>query len=387
MFGGDDFLQFAGDAFLFAAAGGCLYLLLAGALALTFRARSTPAPAEPLPVSILVPLCGDEPGLADRLRALSLQDYAAPVQIICGVRSESDSAIDVVKGVMAEGHPIELDLQIDPRTYGRNLKISNLINMTRAARHDTLVLVDSDIEVAPEFLTGVVGALHEPGVGAVSSFYRAVPGGSGWQELAALATNTHFLPDAIVALRLKLGRPTFGASIAMTRKTLQLIGGFPAFADLIWDDHAIGEAVRAIGLKVAIAPATVSHISNAGALRELFGNELRAAQTARAIAPLGHAGRFIVYPLPLALIAALLGAGEPAVALVGAALAGRATLSLCFMRRFGGTLPSLLYLPAGELIVFAAYVSSWFRSASVWRGQQLSFAKTPPANSPAANSQ
>ena len=372
-------LDLAADFFLVAAAAGCLYLFLAAYLVLTFRVQGKTQPLDPVPVTVLVPLCGAEPDLEVRLRALCRQDYSGPVQIICGVGSAADPAIDAVTAVAGECEDGRIDLQIDSRTYGCNLKISNLINMARHARHDTLVLVDSDIEVGPDFLADVVGELQKPGVGAVTNLYRGVAGSNVWSHFATAALNAHFLPDAIVALRLKLAQPCFGASIALTRKTLQQICGFQAFADQIWDDYAIGQAVRRLGLNVAIAPAAVVHLCCAQSGGELFASELRAARTARSIAPIGQAGRMVVYPFALSLIAALLGAGAPAAVLAVAALGARALMTRCFVRRFGGPTHSSVLLAFGELVVFAAFIAGWFGPDVIWRGNRYRLVSEIPA--------
>ena len=50
-----------------------------------------------------------------------------------------------------------VELVVDPRTHGVNRKVSNLINIMPRARHDTLVLSDSDIVVGPNYLRTVEG--------------------------------------------------------------------------------------------------------------------------------------------------------------------------------------------------------------------------------------
>ena len=48
------------------------------------------------------------------------------------------------------------DLVINARAHGSNPKISNLINMLPAAKHDVLVMADSDMEVGPDYLARIV---------------------------------------------------------------------------------------------------------------------------------------------------------------------------------------------------------------------------------------
>ena len=58
-------------------------------------------------------------------------------------------------------------LVIDSRSSGSNLKVANLENMLPAARHDILVLADSDMRVDPGYL-GVVTAPFQLALAAVT---------------------------------------------------------------------------------------------------------------------------------------------------------------------------------------------------------------------------
>lgn len=362
-------LHLTRDVLLIGASGGCFYLLLVALLVATFKPRRRENRRSQEPVTILVPLCGAEPQLAERLRSLCRQDYPAEIQVVCGARSRLDPAVEVVRAVASECHPASIELRIDGRAYGGNPKISNLINMLRFARHDTLVMIDSDIAIGRRFIAEMIDQLGQPGVGAVTSFYRCVAEGNAWAQLATIATNTYFLPDAILALRLRLVEPCFGACIALPRETLRRIGGLQRFADCLWDDFAIGEAVRHAGMNVALAPTAVDHVCSTDSCGDLFERELRAARIVRAITPYGQFGRIVAYPFTLAMIAALLGGGSPALLIAAVGLVGRAVVSGLFARRFGAASPLYSWLPAAELMIFAAFVTSWGGSAVIWRAQ------------------
>lgn len=375
-----EILRLTDGIILSCAAIGCAYLLLAAYLVLTMKPQEASQGLVPVPVSVLVPLCGEEPGLTARLRVLLQQDYPAPVQVICGVDSPVDPAIAAVETVVAERAGENINLKVDQRSFGRNRKVSNLANMISLTQHETLVLIDSDVEVDSQLLRRVVGLLQVPGVGAVTSPFRSVSpfrgvsGSAAPSQLSALILNACFLPDAILALRLKLAQPCFGASIALSRRTLARIGGLPSLADSLCDDYALGVAVRELGLDVAVEASAVTHVCCEQSWRGLFSTELRAALTARSIAPLGQLGRFVVYPFSLAVIALFIGGGTPAVSLAAIALVCRAVTFQCFAHRFGGVRQPTALLPLAELIVFAAYAASWFCSIVEWRGKRYQFA-------------
>src|SRR5207245_244763 len=120
----------------------------------------------------------------------------------------------------------DIALVVDPRVAGSNLKVSNLENMLGAARHDILVLADSDMRVDSRYLAAVTGPLHDPHTGIVTCLYAGVSTGGIWSELGALHINFGFLPSALAAAALGVGHGCFGATIALGRETLERIGGF-----------------------------------------------------------------------------------------------------------------------------------------------------------------
>src|SRR6202021_272561 len=115
------------------------------------------------------------------------------------------------------------------------------------ARHDVIVLSDSDIEVGPTYLQDVTAELAKPGVGAVTCLYHGIAGAGFWSRLSAMSINSYFLPNVVVARSVGLAQPCFGATIALRRETLDEIGGFNAFADSLADDPPGGEGARAAG--------------------------------------------------------------------------------------------------------------------------------------------
>jgi ceramide glucosyltransferase len=355
---------------LVAVAGlGCLYLLVGCVAVSTFAARRRATACAPVPVTILKPLHGAEPCLSRRLSSFCRQDYGAPVQVICGVQDPADPAVAIARLLAASPEAPRFDLVIDARAHGSNPKISNLINMMAAAKHDVLVMADSDMEVGPDYLARIVAELQRPGVGAVTCVYHGVPLSGRWSTHAALGINSHFLPNVVTAVTLHLDRPCFGSTIAISRSLLSRIGGLSAFADQLADDYEIGEAVRAAGYEVAIPPFTLGHACFHERLRGLFARELRAARTVRGIAPLGYAGAFVTHPFPLALAGTLLG-GEYGLVVAAAALACRFALCICAERAF--QLPRQPYwlIPSRDLLSFGVYVWSFFGMRVQWRGSR-----------------
>ena len=350
---------------------GCVYGLIAAALATRFARKSVPNLGSEVPtVTILKPLCGIEPNLYENLETFCQQAYPAPVQIVFGVQNATDPAIAVVRRLQAAYPTARLDFVIDARQHGSNRKVSNLINMSARIAHDVVVLADSDMVVKPDYLARVVAALNQPGVNGVTCLYHGVPAHRGiWAHLSALAIDVQFLPNVVMGTSLGLANPCFGSTIAFSTKALAEIGGFAAFRDDLADDYAIGEALRAQGGVVAIPNFTIGHTCVDTDLASLWSHELRWNRTIRNVDPAGYAGSFVTHAFPLALIGALIpGAGTTALGVAAFALACRIVLCVRLERAFGLAPHPYWLLPIRDILSFMNFTWSFVSGAVTWKG-------------------
>src|SRR5579884_338961 len=117
-------------------------LLAATAASLRFARRPLPPPRQTPPLSVLKPLYGAEPGLYENLRSVAEQDYPAH-QLVLGVADPQDGALPVARKLIGALPERDIALVVAPQRHGSNAKVSNLLNMLPAARHDVLVVADS----------------------------------------------------------------------------------------------------------------------------------------------------------------------------------------------------------------------------------------------------
>ena len=368
---GETFAAWLSIACLALALAGCVYALGAAVVFRGFVGESAPPRATFPGVTILKPLRGVGPGLYDDLASFCDQSYPGTVQILFGLQDAADAAIAVVNKLIAErpGCDLELIVQHAPAS-GLNPKVANLIGLQRHIRHDVVILADADIAVARDYLCKTVATLGLPDVGAVTYLYRGVPRGDLWARLASMGIDYHFLPNVLVGLKLGLARPCFGSTIALRRETLAAIGGFDAFLDYLADDNAIGEAVRATGMKVAIPSIVLAHACSEQNAAELLRHELRWARTVRAVNPSGYAGSVVTHPLPFAVVGAALGGfGVLGATMIAMAIACRLVLQLQVDHTLRVS-PMRWWLgPARDLLTFAVYVASFFVDVVSWHGR------------------
>jgi ceramide glucosyltransferase len=348
---------------------------LATVLAFASRAR-LPYGTLP-PVTILKPVCGDEPLLEQAITSFCLQDYPR-YQLVIGAQDPCDPALTVARRVRARFPACDIAIVVDSRLHGANRKIGNLINMLPCAKHDVLVIADSDLHVRPDYLAQVVTTLEQPGTGLVTTIGAGEPAADGIaSQIGAMHLSHMFLPSALIAAA--VGRQDcLGGTMALRRETLTRIGGLGALVDHLADDNVLGNLVRRAGLAVLIAPTLPVVTVQERTLGALWLHEQRWSRTIRVLAPIAHAGTVVQYPLFWALLWVLLSGG---------ALAAVLCLACTWILRAGVTraidtalrslrarpappLPFWL-LPVRDVLSVAHVVASFWDDVVVWRGQTM----------------
>ena len=351
---------------------GCFYALAAAFLTRRFVRRRVPSAARYESVTVLKPLHGNEANLQANLISFCRQIYPAPVQIVFGIQHPQDAAIAIVENLIAAFPDKDIRLVVDASLHGSNRKVSNLINMSEIAKHDIIVLADSDMRVEPDYLLRVVDGLAQPGIGLVTCLYHGDATVGFWPRLATMSIDFHFLPSVIVGLATGFANPSFGSTIALRRETLDRVGGFQILSNRLADDYALGEAVRQLGLKIDIPPFVVAHTCSDDSFMRLFRHEMRWARTTNSIDPAGYFGSGVTHALPFALMAALLrGFDSFGLGLVVVALACRLYIQLEVSRCFRLQRSSLWLAPLRDFVSFSVYVGCFLRSKVDWRGQSF----------------
>jgi ceramide glucosyltransferase len=351
-----------------------VYLVAITAVVWRFARRRIAAPLHERacrpPVSVLKPLYGAEPGLAENLRSFADQDYPA-FQLVLGIRDRNDPALPIARSLIRERPGRDIVLVVDPRTEGSNLKVANLENMLPSARHDVIVISDSDMRVRPDYLRTVTAPLGDPRTGLVTCLYKGVPIGGVWSMLAALHINFGFLPGALAGDALDIGGGCFGATLALRRDVLERIGGFGRLRNELADDHRMGSAVRRLGLAVVLSPYIVENRVWEPTLESLWQHELRWARTSRAMAPAPFVGWAISHAVALSLLAAI-GLGLPTAAgAVLLVLLLRWAAAAAIARWLELPRRGLWLLPVRDVLSFAVYIVSFCGRSVLWRNHQF----------------
>ena len=291
---------------LFTLAADAFYLLSLYAAARFFLEKRPQPNVDYQPVSILVPLAGADFRAYDNYALLCQQDYPAAYQIIFGVREATDTAIPIVKKLIVNFPNCDIELVINPEVIGTNLKISNLRNMLAKAKHEQLVIVDSDIRVQPDYLRQVLAPLAESQVGMVTCLYRAADPPDFAALLEAVGITGEFAAGVLTARLLEGIKFALGSTMVTTKKILQTIGGFEAVKDYLADDFMLGNLTARAGYEVRLSDCIVETAMSPIGFAGMMRHQLRWGRSTRISRPSGYLGLILTYGVALAVLVSLL---------------------------------------------------------------------------------
>jgi ceramide glucosyltransferase len=332
-----------------------------------------PLPADLPPVSILKPLKGADPDLESNLLSYYRLDYPA-YEVLFGVDGASDPALTVARGVAARHPDVRSEFVVSGRRTGLNPKVNNLANIAARARYELLLISDSNVAVAPDHLSVMVGELLRPGVGLVTAPIRAV-GGRGLGGLLERTQLNTFVIGGVAAVPLLLGRVcAVGKTMLLRRRELERIGGWRELARYLAEDQVCGEAVRNLGLRVVVAPRPVDNRLGHLTVRQFASRHLRWARLRRHLTPAGYLGELLVNPVVPAALHLALAPGRLSAALAAATLAAVSAWSVAAERRLGLS-PSLVLAPflatMRGLLLAVLWPVPFISSSVAWRGRRL----------------
>jgi ceramide glucosyltransferase len=356
-----------------AVAGSAAAYAIAAALAVRVKlkadhgVRAGYAPA----ATILKPLCGNEHELYECLRSFCDQDYPE-FQIVFGVADGADPAAEAVSRLQREFPKLDLTLVVDRRQHGSSRKVSNLMNMLPLARHDFLVISDSDVRVQRDYLSTTVPPLLDPDVGIVTCPYRGVPRRGLWSLLGSMFINDWFIPSVRVAALCGSRAFAFGVTIALRRQVLADIGGFAAIANQLADDYRLGELTRARGLRTVLSAVVVETCVDERSFGALVRHELRWLRTIRAVRPLGYGLSFITFSVPAALLGCAISRGAwPAIVLLAVTALGRIVLHLRVRGTVSVSARDFAVLPLREALSLLLWAWGFVTRRVHWRDDRF----------------
>ncbi|MGQ9496017.1 MAG: ceramide glucosyltransferase [Thermoanaerobaculaceae bacterium] len=335
------------------------------------RNGATKTPTAWPPVTVIRPLKGLDPDLADNLRSLFSQDYPK-FQVVLGALDSHDPALAVAREVAGEFPPVSSSVVANGSQIGPNPKVANLANLYSHAQHEFIVISDANVFLPPNYLKDLMAHLQQPGVELVSSPIQGARFASLGARLNALELNTFVMGGVVAMHRLVSGVCVVGKSMAFRRSVLEEIGGFANLAQYLAEDQIFGLEIASRGYRLALARQPVYNVLGEETVGQFWKRYLRWAQIRRAINPWGFLAEPLLNPVGLALVFACavpssLTLSTLAVALIlGSLLAflGEKTLGI---KERGVRYPLLLLL--ADALLLASWVVALVHRKAKWRGQ------------------
>jgi len=335
-------------------------------------------------VTVLKPMKGVDARMYAGLVSHCVQRYPGDVELLFGVSSLEDAAVAEIARLRVEYPKVDIRLVECPEQLGPNGKVSNLAQMVPHARHEYLVINDSDIRVSPYYLKRVIApfATQSEGkpVGLVTVQYVGRAVGGVWSKLEALGISTEFMAGVFTARKLEGGvRFGLGSTLATTKTALESIGGFNGEAEPLTqklaDDYELGVRLSLTGYAVELVSEVVETSVPAYSLRGFCEHQLRWSRGVRDSRKAGYLGLGVTYMVPWALMAVVASAG---------ALWSWSLLSLALLVRLAVALTVgvgilndvqvlryLLLLPLRDCFALFFWVWSFADNTVVWRGQRF----------------
>ena len=360
------------------AVAACGYYLAASAAALVWLAdarRQRALPSFTPPVTILKPLRGAEAEAYETLASFCQLDYPA-YQLVFGVQDPHDAVIPIIERLRNDFPQRDIALVVNEAAHGYNGKVSNLQNALPIAKHDVLLIADSDIRVTSDYLRRVVAPLQDAQVGMVTCLYRGVGAKTFGDLLENLGLASLFAPEVLMARMLQGVKFALGATIVMRRATLESVDGFAAIADHLADDYELGYRVATqLNQQVVLSECVVDHVANGASLHAMFKHQLRWMRAVRVSRPAGYTGLIATYgTVTASLMLCANGLNPWAWRLCMLTMSLRLLVALVasgLVLRDGVSLKWFWLLPLRDCLAFIVWLTGFFGHEIIWRDERL----------------
>lgn len=360
-------------------------------LAIALRRLGRPDPAsaglQDAPVTVVRPVCGLETYSEETLGSGFRLAYPHYELIFCVARA-TDPIVPLVERLIAMHPGVPARLIVGDERVSDNPKLNNCIRGWDEARHDWIVLADSNVLMPEDYIQRLRAAWRSD-TGLVCSTPVGTRPGSFWAEVECAFLNTLQARWQYVGEALGLGFAQ-GKSMLWYRPLLETQGGIRALAAEIAEDAAATKLVRAMGRKVHLVASPFAQPLGPRRGTEVWSRQLRWARLRRVTFPLFFApeiGTGAVIPMLAAYPAAGGGLAGLAAMLGTAAAWYGAEWRLAVRNGWPWSWRFPLACLARDLLFVPIWLAAWVARDIVWRGNAMDIRTKPArlaADAPAA---
>ena len=326
-------------------------------------------------VTILRPVCGIEHAIERTLGSGFALDYPSYEQIFC-VASASDPVIPLIRRLIAANPGVPARLLIGDDRISINPKLNNLVKGWAAARHEWIVMADSNVLMPPDYLDRMLdrwdattGLVCSPPLGSEPDGYGA--------EFECAYLNSYQARWQLAADAIGQGFAQ-GKSMFWRRENLDRHGGIAALAADPAEDAAATKAIRANGQRIRLVRQPFAQPLGPRALRAVWSRQLRWARLRRVTFPAFFCMELVTGGLFPIVLTAMLALNDDIPAWIALALplawyGAEAALAKCLGWHCSRRSP--LAWIARDLSLPALWIAAVCGNGFEWRGNQMDVKK------------
>ena len=329
------------------------------------------------PISIMKPLKGLDDDLADNLTTFCNQAYP-DYEIIFALEEKNDPAIKLAREIKKRYPHKKISIVVKQRDYALNPKVDNLITAYEASQFPYVLISDSDVRVAPDYLREIIKPMEDRNVGLVSNLIRGI----GSRTFGSLLENLHlnsFVIGHVALLNWFFKMPTvIGKSMLLRKKAFEEIGGFEAVRNVLAEDYVIGELMHKQGTRVVTSSHVVNAVNQYRTLKLFIKRHVRWGKLRRKVAGIGYISELISNAAFLSCIAlVVVGPSSHTISLVAAVWIIKTLGDYLLGKRIRSAHRFFHYLlsPIKDIILGLIWFVPFFSGTVMWRRHRYKIAK------------
>jgi ceramide glucosyltransferase len=284
-----------------------------------------------------------------------------------------DPAVPVLEKLARDFPQCQIRIIFQDISSGTNDKVNKLDRLVREAKHEIVVISDSDVRAKPDYLRMVVAPLADVKVGAVTCFYLPIEEKGFTESLQNIGMLSDFYAGVLVAKQLDGVKFALGTTIATRRKLIEGFGGYKAIENRPGDDLLVGRLIAEQGYEVRLPREPILTVPDYGSFRDLLLKRLRWFVVMRHMRPWGHLGLLLTQGLPWSLAAV---AAHPTAAVAVGYLGAYALLRSAITWIIGinglkhpGVWARMPLILLWDAVAFVLWLASFTKNSIRWRNK------------------
>ena len=335
------------------------------------RSDPLPSPGNHPPLSVIRPVCGLDLYLYETL-ATSFSDLAGDYEVFFCVAESADPAIPLIRRLLAEHPGVSARLLIGVDLISGNPKLNNVAKGWAAARHDSIVIIDSNVLLPRDYVQKLFATMHKD-TGLVTSPPVGIRAEGIWARVEGAFLNTY--QDRWQMASDQLGKGfAQGKVLFWRREVLEAAGGLAVLGRDLAEDVASTKVVRAAGLKVRVVRRPFPQPLGQRRFGEVWSRQLRWARVRRDGFPLLFALEPLtgmILPLVAVITLALIGTVRPLMVLLFPCLWYGSELLVARQANWPATVADVLAWIIRDFLMLAIWIDAFAAKGFVWRGNAM----------------